>query len=277
MEALQLVQQTIVYLEDHLLDHIDLTEMADYIGETAYHLNQTFTMICGMNPEEYVHRRRLSEAAQELMTGDRRLIDVAEYYGYNDAHSFSDDFSDYHGISPMLARTTKESLKVFNRLYVRLGVTEQPPLSFSIQDFHEVRLAGYRTMVDHQELFNHFLIPDLLYEAKESGHFDVLRSLTAAQQLHVVVHPTKDGTEIFYGVPYDAHTTLDIEYMKETKSAVFQQQGHIDFLYNKLWQSVEQQLMTLEYKKNDYYVSLLPLQLDFDSDYTRMTFVLPIK
>ncbi len=273
-----MVQQVIVYLEDHLLDTVNLDEMADYIGVTAYHLNQTFTMICGMNTTEYVHRRRLSEAAIDLIHGERRLLDVASDYGYKDAHSFSADFSDYHGISPVLARTSKDSLKLFNRLYVKYGVTDQPPLSFSIQDFHEARLAGYRVFIPNEALYNHFLIADLLYDADQTGQLDELKKLTTAHLFYVSVHPSNEGIEVFYGVPFDGSTTLEIEYIKASKAAVFREQGHIDFLYNQVWQSIEQQIaVTLDYKKNDYYLSLLPLNLDFDSDYTKMTFVLPIQ
>ncbi|TDM13181.1 helix-turn-helix domain-containing protein [Macrococcus lamae] len=277
MEALRIVQQTIVYLEDHMLDNIDMNQLAEYIGETAYHLNQTFTMICGMNTEEYVYRRRLSDAADELIKGDQRLVDVAEKYGYKDAHAFSHDFSDYHGFSPVLVRTHKESVKRFSRLYVKYGVTEHPPLSYTILDFQEIRLAGYRQFIPNQELLNHFLIPDLLFEAVEKGHLNELHDLRS-QQIYISVRPLVDGLEIFYGVPHDGNTLLEVEYLKERKCAVFTQQGHIDFLYNQVWQGIEQQVsVTLNYLKNDHYVSVLLLPLDFDSHYTKMTFYLPIQ
>jgi len=107
---------------------------------------------------------------------------------------------------------------------------------------------------------------------------DELKKLTTAHLFYVSVHPSNEGIEVFYGVPFDGSTTLEIEYIKSSKAAVFREQGHIDFLYNQVWQSIEQQIaVTLDYKKNDYYLSLLPLNLDFDSDYTKMTFVLPIQ
>lgn len=278
MEALQTVQQALVYLEDHLLRDVTLSELADYIDISPFHLNQTFTMICGMNIEEYIHRRRMSEAAQALISGNYTLLDIARQYGYSNANDFSRDFSDMHGLSPIQVRSNKDKVMKFDRLYVKFGVTETPPIIYHIQQLPEKRLVGFRVHIPADELINHFITADVLFEAAESGQLVELQQLNASAPLTVVTHPVIDGLEVFYGIPYESSTTLETEYIHHSKFAVFNHQGHIDYLFNEIWQSIEQHTaITLDYLRNDYYIAQLSLPLNFDSHYTKAVFMLPIK
>lgn len=278
MESLQQVQKMIVYLEDHLYQNVTIDELGDHIGETPFHCHQTFTMICGMNIEEYILKRRMTEAAQRVITGNERLVDIANDFGYPNANRFSHEFSEYHGMSPVKARMQQDELKLMNRLYVKYAVTEQPPLAYLTGHHHEVRLAGYRVTLSNHQLMNHFLIPDTLFNAKEKGQLEMLKSIQPNMPLYVSVHPFVDGVEIFYGVPHNGKTNLDTEYIKHDTFAIFTLQGNIDYLLNEVWHSIEQQIsISLPYVKNDYYFAQLPLNLDFDQDFTKMTFYLPIK
>ncbi|GGB05173.1 AraC family transcriptional regulator [Macrococcus hajekii] len=275
MESLKMIQQTIVYLEDNLLKKIQLDELARHIDETPFHVNQSFTMITGMNIEEYVTRRRLSDAAVELVKGNMSLLEIAEKYGYPDALSFSDDFRDYHGYSPLQARAHQQDLKSFNRLYVKFGVTEQPPLSYMIQHKRLSRLIGYRLQVSTPALYNHFFLADLLYDLEDNGQLNELKK--RSESVYVIVHPHTYGVEVFVGVESDETTQLETEHLHHEKFAVFKSRGYVDYLFNEVWQSIEQQVaVMLDYKKNDYYIAQFNLPIDFDGHSNKMQFYLPI-
>ncbi|TDM04311.1 helix-turn-helix domain-containing protein [Macrococcus carouselicus] len=277
MESLKMIQQTIVYLEDNLLMDIQLDTLARHIGETPFHLNQTFTMITGMNIEEYLTRRRLSEAAADLIAGKVSLLEIAAKYGYADAAAFNDAFRDYHGLSPLQARTHRQQLKQLNRLYVKLAVTEEPPLSYMIESKVQSRLIGHRTQIASKALYNHFLIADLLLDHYEEGKLAELAE-QGDGPLYLVVHPHPYGLELFVGVASDEKTLLETEHLHHTKFAVFKKRGHLDYIFNEIWQSIEQQIsVMLDYRKNDYYIAQLNLPLDFNSFDNKISFYLPIE
>lgn len=278
MDALKLVQQTIVYLEDHLLEELTLESIAHYLEISPYHLNQTFTMICNMNIREYITGRRMTESALELIHDDNRLVDIADKYLFSDVHVFTEAFNTWHGISPIQARSRQDHLKLLHRLYVKYAVTDTPPIHYSINEYPSVRLAGYRIQFSSDSLDEHFLIPDALFDAQDKGDLDRLAELNSAAPLYVVTHPIEDGLELFIGVPYEKDTTLETEYIHHTRFASFNQQGQLDYLFNSIWHSIESQVaITLQFLHNDFYIAKLSLPLDFDSAYTKMNFLLPIQ
>lgn len=278
MDTLKLVQQTIVYIEDHLLEELTIDTIAQYLEKSPYHLNQTFTMICNMNINEYIMRRRMTESALELIHDDNRLIDIAEKYRFKDVHAFTDDFNHWHGISPIQARSKQKSLKLLHRLYVKYSVTETAPLPYSIEEHFPIRLVGYRMEFDSSTLDDHFLLPDALYEFQQSDKINRLKEINHNSALYVVIHPIEQGLELFIGVPFDKDTTLDTEYLHHTRFAAFQQQGQMDYLFNTVWHSIESQIsITLQYIQDDYYIAKIAYPIDFDSEYTKMTFLLPIQ
>ncbi|TDL97853.1 AraC family transcriptional regulator [Macrococcus brunensis] len=276
MEPLKMIQQTIVYLEDNLLKQVELEELAQHIGESPFHLNQTFTMITGMNIEEYMRNRRLTEAAAELVDGRSSLLEIARQYQYPDAPAFSDDFRDYHGLSPLQARSHQNQLKQLNRLFVKFSVTEEPPIPYLIQSRDFARMTGYREQIRTKELYNHFLLADLLYSYQEDGK---IQNLTSNHRvpLYVVIHPHAYGLEVFIGIESNASTDLETEHLHHQTFAVFKERGHLDYVFNEIWQSIEQQVaVMLNYRKNDYYIIQLNEPLDFDNPYNKVLFHLPI-
>ena len=55
-------------------------------------------MIVGQSPEEYARARKMTIAANDVVNGASRLMDVAKKYRYANSNDFANDFSDFHGI-----------------------------------------------------------------------------------------------------------------------------------------------------------------------------------
>ena len=102
-DVIKQIQQAIVYIEDRLLEPFNLQELSDYVGLSPYHLEQSFKMIVG----QYARARRMTIAATDVMHGASRLMDVAKKYRYANSNEFANDFSDFHGISPIQASTKR--------------------------------------------------------------------------------------------------------------------------------------------------------------------------
>ena len=99
-----LIQQAIEYIERHLYEKIDYTDVAKSVYMSAYNFHRTFGFLVGMSPNEYVKSRRLSLAAQALQSSEISVIDAAYRFGYETPESFSKAFSRFHGCSPVQAK-----------------------------------------------------------------------------------------------------------------------------------------------------------------------------
>src|SRR5690625_5445901 len=64
---LKTLNDVIDYIEDNLEEGIRLEDVAKYIGESDYHFRKIFQYISGMPLSEYIKKRKLSQAGQELV------------------------------------------------------------------------------------------------------------------------------------------------------------------------------------------------------------------
>ena len=81
MESIQLIQQAICYMEQHLLEDISYEAVAKSVCMSSYHFHRIFSFTAGMTASEYLRSRRLSLAGQALQTTDISVIDAAYQYG----------------------------------------------------------------------------------------------------------------------------------------------------------------------------------------------------
>ena len=61
------IQAAIDYIEAHLTEDIDVHDVAARASISAFHFQRVFSAVCGLPFGEYLRRRRLTLAAQELM------------------------------------------------------------------------------------------------------------------------------------------------------------------------------------------------------------------
>lgn len=100
MDSLRSMNNALAYIEEHLTEEIDYSEVSKIAYCSEYHFKRMFSFLAGLSLSEYIRRRRLSLAAIDLKDKDLRIIDVAVKYGYNSADSFSRAFHSLHGILP---------------------------------------------------------------------------------------------------------------------------------------------------------------------------------
>ncbi len=97
------------YIEAHLEEKLTNGQLADIAGYSEYHFLQLFKAHTGETVMEYVCRRRLFRAIDEILAGGR-IIDVAFRYGFESHSAFSRAFKREFGLSPSLLRTLRLEL-----------------------------------------------------------------------------------------------------------------------------------------------------------------------
>jgi AraC family transcriptional regulator len=90
----------IEFIEGHLREEITVADIATAVGFSLYHFIRTFNQIVHHTPYDYLIRRRLSEAAHDLINCDRRIIDIALDYRFNNHETFSRAFKRMFSIQP---------------------------------------------------------------------------------------------------------------------------------------------------------------------------------
>jgi len=120
MDMLKQLNAAIAYIESNLCAEIDLDEAARLACVTTDSFLRFFSYMTGMTLTEYIRRRRLTLAAQDLHGSDKPVVDVAVQYGYDSAAAFSRAFVRQHGITPSAYRKNGGALKIY------------PPASFHI-------------------------------------------------------------------------------------------------------------------------------------------------
>ena len=67
---------------------------------SPYSFLRTFEQVSGTTPHQYILRTRLREAAERLVAGDSKILDVALDCGFGDASNFNRTFRGEFGCSP---------------------------------------------------------------------------------------------------------------------------------------------------------------------------------
>lgn len=133
MKELQLLQRAVNYMEEHLLEPIDYGSAAHSACMSEYSFHQIFSVLAGMTANEYIRKRRLSQAGQELQSTDISVLDAAFKYGYDTPEGFSKAFFRFHGITPRQARRKGTTLCMFNPLFIKITMEGGTMLNYRLE------------------------------------------------------------------------------------------------------------------------------------------------
>ncbi len=100
------LMRSALLVERRLTEPLSVQDMADAACWSLHHFSRVFTEALGMGPYDYLMRRRISEAAKELLAHDRRILDVALTYEFASPEVFTRCFRRALGVLP--SRTREE-------------------------------------------------------------------------------------------------------------------------------------------------------------------------
>ena len=83
MDWVASIHQAIQYIEEHLREELTIREIAQQAALAPFYFQKGFSMLCGITVGDYIRQRRLSAAGLEVLTTDRKIIDIALEFGYD--------------------------------------------------------------------------------------------------------------------------------------------------------------------------------------------------
>lgn len=155
MYWLECMNTAINYLEKNMTGKLDIERAAEIALSSPFHFQRMFHMITGVTIAEYVRRRKLTLAAQEILSGEK-VIDVALKYGYETPEAFTKAFRRLHGMSPSAARGSGAKLRAFPKLSFHISVKGENDMNYRIiekESFHVIGRERHFT-TSGEENFN---------------------------------------------------------------------------------------------------------------------------
>ena len=107
------LNKMIQHIEDNLTEKIEYKKLAKIVGVSEYSLQRIFVFLANISLSEYIRKRRLSKAYEELKETDIKIIDLAIKYQYDSAISFSRAFKNLFGITPSECKNHEKEYKLF--------------------------------------------------------------------------------------------------------------------------------------------------------------------
>lgn len=142
MSQLENLNYAMHYIDDHLTGELSMTELARIAGCSQYQLQRMFPYLAGITLADYIRRRSMTKAAEELASTNAKVIDIALKYGYDSPTSFARAFKRVHGITPHQACQSSAKLRLYPRLMFTLSVKGEEAMDYKIIEQPAFRVVG---------------------------------------------------------------------------------------------------------------------------------------
>ena len=142
MDWISTLNQAIAYMEEHMTEEIDFVKVAKIARCSSYHFQRMFVYIANVSLTEYIRRRKMTLAAVDLQSGDKKIIDVALKYGYSSPTAFNRAFQTIHGVAPSRIKEKGITLKSYPPISFQLVAKGVEKMEFRIEDKDAIRVLG---------------------------------------------------------------------------------------------------------------------------------------
>jgi AraC family transcriptional regulator len=106
------VNRAVDYINKHLTDAINLSDLANVANISEFHFHRIFKAIMNESPGDFIQRLRLEKACFKLQTSKHTLTEIAEQIGYQSVQALSKAFKKRFGITPALFRNQPGDLTI---------------------------------------------------------------------------------------------------------------------------------------------------------------------
>ncbi|MBP1991898.1 AraC family transcriptional regulator [Paenibacillus eucommiae] len=247
MEWLLRMKDALDLMEKRMEDQLDIEEIAKAAYVSTFHFQRMFNMLTGMTVGEYIRKRKLTLAAQELAMTSSKVVDVALKYGYETPESFAKAFRRIHGISPSEARNPGVSLKAFPRISFQLSLKGDKDMDYRIVEKEAFNVVGKSYDVTCRDGENLRQIPIFWQECQLNGTIAKLGSMgTDERLLGICLDMQPDQENFSYMIASETNLTspedgLSLRTIPASTWAIFTSVGPIPGAIQNVFQRIFQE------------------------------------
>jgi len=245
MDSLSGMNKALAYIEDHLTENIDYSEVSKIAYCSEYHFKRMFSFLSGIGLSEYIRRRRLTLAALDLKDTNLRIIDVSAKYGYTSADSFSRAFQLMHGILPSEARSEKIQLKAYPRMTFQLSIKGGSEMNYRIIEKESFNLVGFKKRVPiifkgvnpEIEKMTELLTPEVVKQLKSISNVEPKGIISASTNFSEGRMEEKGELDHYIGVATTSNETAEYDILNIDAGtwAIFESIGPVPETLQNIW------------------------------------------
>ena len=116
------MQNAIEFIEGRLFESLVIEDVAKSANSSPANFQRIFSIVTGMTAGDYIRVRRLSLAAQELISSEGNILETAMKYGYESAAGFTKAFTRFHGATPSDVMRRNAGATYFAPLSINLDI-----------------------------------------------------------------------------------------------------------------------------------------------------------
>jgi AraC family transcriptional regulator len=247
LEWLKRMTDAIEYLEEHLEEPFDASLIAQVACSSTFHFQRMFHMLTGSTVAEYLRKRKLTLAAQELAVTKAKVLDIALKYGYDTPESFSKAFRRVHGISPSAAREPGINLKAYPRISFHLSLKGDQEMDYRIVEREAFQVVGKARIISTKDGINLQQIPQFWEESmKEKTEEKLLPYNKTNTTLGICLDMEMEQEQLLYMIAVESDKVSETKELI-TKTipastwAVFLSVGPMPTAIQKVWERIWQE------------------------------------
>lgn len=248
MDTFSSLNNAMAYIEEHLTEDIDYSEVSKRAFCSEYHFKRMFSFLARVSLSEYIRRRRLTLAAFDLQSSEWRIMDVAVKYGYRSADSFSRAFHSLHGILPSEARSEKTQLKAYPRMTFQLTIKGGSEMNYRMVEKGPFRLAGLKKRVSinfegvNPEIkkMTERLTPEIVKRLKELSNGEPTGIISASTNFSEGRMEEKGELDHYIGVVTSSEEIAEFDVLEVSAGtwAVFEAVGPFPETLQNVWSRI---------------------------------------
>lgn len=211
MEWMEIIGNSIQYMEDHITEDITVESVAKNAGVSSFYFQKGFAMLCGFSVSEYIRNRRLALAGNDLLVTDEKIIDIAMKYGYDSPDSFTKAFTRFHGVTPTAVRKDDVLLKSFAPLKIKISLE-----GGYLMDYKIVKKEAF-TVIANAKTFPYEgakeIVPQFWQEHFQSGKGAVV---CGCYGINIDLEMGQENFEYLIADPYDPQKEVPDGFVTKT-------------------------------------------------------------
>ncbi len=144
MNWVKVLRHALDFIEGHITEDICADDVAKAVSISPYYLHKGFQIVTGYSIGEYIRSRRLYIAALDILSTDKKIIDIAFDCFYETPESFTKAFIRFHGVSPSSLRRNKSAIRTFLPLTVTISVQGGNNMNYTAEKLDSFKVVGYQ-------------------------------------------------------------------------------------------------------------------------------------
>lgn len=181
MKNFYILTEALEYIENNLYDEISQEDIAGVCYCSLSSLQKLFRYVFHVSIKEYISKRRLTHAAEDLINTDASIIDIALKYQYNSHEVFTRAFTKVWGKPPQMFRNKDRFTGLFPKIEVEYeyngGKIIMAKRKFDVSELYDELQRKRNTYVLCFDISNMISINDISYEAGDKAILECLRRI----------------------------------------------------------------------------------------------------